>query len=112
MGSEISVVGIVNSIYLLPLYYFSNDDESNPDQIVRLTVTGTPVGSGYMAATVVATYVIILYTMRLILKEFDWFIGTYGFDGSVLVLWAFLTLFLNTEKRNKHMMRPLPSNYT
>jgi len=76
LGFRLSCVGMVNSIWLLPLY--STAEESNKasqitDKIARITVGNIPPGSPRFLGTVLAAYIFFGFTMHFILIEFRWF---------------------------------------
>ena len=78
MGKKICLVGMLNSLWLIPLYATaesSPDTDKITDWVVRITVSHVPSGSARLVATVLAAYVAFGYTMYLILQEFEWFIG-------------------------------------
>lgn len=76
MGFKMSLVGIFNAIWLLPLYATAEESPettSITDGILEVTIAHVPSGSTRLAGTVVAAYILFGYTMHLILRELDWF---------------------------------------
>jgi hypothetical protein len=91
-GVRISLLGVFNAIWLMPLYAgadTSGETEFITDSIIEVTISHVPSGSKRLIATTIAAYLIFGYTMYLILKEFDWFI----------------------EQRQKFLKRPVARNY-
>jgi hypothetical protein len=118
MGFRISLLGVCNAIWLMPLYDGAGTSEETvyiTDSIIEVTISHVPVspivlepsssltslpftlnspqtsqsGSKRLIATAIAAYFIFGYTMYLIYKEFDWFI----------------------EQRQKFLKRPVARNY-
>jgi Late exocytosis, associated with Golgi transport/Cytosolic domain of 10TM putative phosphate transporter len=76
MGLRMSVVGMLNAVWLLPLYCTAGSEsttEASVDGIIRATVANVPSGSKRLAGTVLAAYILIGFTMYLILRELQWF---------------------------------------
>jgi Late exocytosis, associated with Golgi transport/Cytosolic domain of 10TM putative phosphate transporter len=76
MGLRMSVVGMLNAVWLLPLYCTAGSEansEASVDGIIRATVANVPSGSKRLAGTVLAAYILIGFTMHLILRELQWF---------------------------------------
>jgi hypothetical protein len=93
MGYRICLVSIFNAIWLMPLYASSPIDATNvfiTDPVVRVTIAHVASGSKRLVGTVLAAYILFVYVMYLILKEFEWFI----------------------EMRHKHLKKPVAENYT
>ena len=91
LGLKISLIGIFNSIFLIPVnYYGCNEDEDflsiNPNASVvcsNITDSVEMIGFGhvseaskYSIAPVMAAYVMVVSTLCLIYKEFVWFTAT------------------------------------
>ena len=84
MGFNLSLVGVFNSIWLMPLYSTAKDDlldvvngtATPKDRIVQLTISNLPSESPRFLGTVFAAYILIFSTMYMILQEFKWFQGT------------------------------------
>jgi hypothetical protein len=77
MGYKLTRAGILNAIWLLPLYATAEDSDetsSITDRIVRVSIANVPSGSARLIGTVVASYVVFGYAMYLILEEFAWFL--------------------------------------
>ncbi|KAL7556777.1 hypothetical protein ACA910_005220 [Epithemia clementina (nom. ined.)] len=77
MGFRLSLVGIFNALWLIPIYLtaeHSNQTQDIQDDIVKTTIAHVPSGSSRLYATIFAAYIMFGYTMYLILKEFDWYI--------------------------------------
>lgn len=75
-GFKVSCVGIVNSIWLLPMYAtaeLSYETENVQDPVEEMTTSHLPSMSPRFVGTVVAAYIVFLYTMNLLLREFDWY---------------------------------------
>lgn len=91
-GFLVSLLGIFNAIWLMPLYAGAETSEetfSITDSIIEVTISHVSPGSKRLIATAIAAYFIFGYTMYLIFNEFDWFI----------------------EQRQKFLKRPLARNY-
>jgi Late exocytosis, associated with Golgi transport/Cytosolic domain of 10TM putative phosphate transporter len=76
MGLLMSVVGMLNAVWLLPLYCTAgaeSDTESSVDTVTRATVANVPSGSKRLVGTVLAAYILVGFTMHLILRELQWF---------------------------------------
>jgi hypothetical protein len=72
-----SLVGVFNTIWLLPVYVTaeeSSEPEDITDLIVKTTIANVPSGSSRMYATIIASYFIFGYAMYAILQEFTWYI--------------------------------------
>lgn len=92
MGYKLTRAGILNAIWLLPLYAtaeHSDESGSITDRIVKVTIAHVPSGSARLIGTVVASYVVFGYAMYLILEEFAWFL----------------------EMRHKYLRQAKPRNY-
>ena len=66
-----------NTIWLLPIYFTSEDSSENDDitdKVVKTTIAHLPSGSNRLYATVFASYILFGYTMYQILREFEWYI--------------------------------------
>lgn len=75
-GLKVSCVGIANSIWLLPMYAtaeLSNETANVQDPVEQMTTSHLPSMSPRFVGTVVAAYVVFLYTMNLLLHEFTWY---------------------------------------
>ena len=73
----VSLVGIFNTIWLLPVYITAEESDEtadDTDRVVRTTIAHVPPGSARLYATVFAAYIIFGYTMYLILEEIEWYI--------------------------------------
>ena len=76
LGFKLSLLGIVMSFWLLPVYKTAPESENTEyinDVVVQLTVAHVPKGSVRLLATVLAAYLLHLYAMFLILRDFQWF---------------------------------------
>lgn len=92
-GLQISLVGMCNSIWLLPTYgtaHFSKETENVVDHLQMVTVAHLPPGSTRFFATVISAYITFGSVMYFLLKEFEWF----------------------TENRHKFLSAKKPYNYT
>ena len=93
MGWKTSVVGVLNAIWLMPLYHYAetrDDTAGITDKIVETTIAHVPEQSPKLVGTAIAAYFVFGYLMHLMLQEFEWF----------------------TEKRHKYLQKPMPRNYT
>jgi Late exocytosis, associated with Golgi transport/Cytosolic domain of 10TM putative phosphate transporter len=91
-GYRICVLGSLNAIWLMPLYFTaeeSSETASITSTIVMVTITNVPPGSTRFIATAVAANILFGYTMYLMKHEFEWFI----------------------EKRNKFLRKIIARNY-
>lgn len=73
MGLLMSAVGMLNAVFLLPLYCTAGTGAELDDGVLRATVANVPSGSNRLAGTVLAAYILVGFTMRLILEELKWF---------------------------------------
>ena len=92
-GLQISFVGMVNSLWLLPTYgtaKFSKETAQVTDHLEMVTVAHLPPGSNRFFATVIAAYILFGSIMYLLLNEFQWF----------------------TDNRHKFLSSKRASNYT
>jgi hypothetical protein len=89
MGYRICLLGMLNGLWLMPLYATAADEESD-DLVYRITTSHVPAESPRFIGTVLAAYTLFGYTMHLILREFEWFI----------------------ELRHKWLRKAKPRNYT
>jgi hypothetical protein len=66
MGWKLCLLGIFNSIWLMPLYATADtspETEATTDFVVRITVSHLPPESPRLVATVVAAYMLFGFTM-------------------------------------------------
>jgi hypothetical protein len=92
-GFRISVMGIVLSIFLLPIYKTAptaEDTASISDRAVKLTIANVPSGDNRLYATVVAAYLLFGFVVYLLLLDFQWY----------------------TANRLQFLSQRLPRNYT
>ena len=92
LGTKLSFFGVLQSIWLLPLYYTAPQSAQTSylqDVFVLLSVANLPGASGRFTGTVLAAYLICFYSLYLISKEYDWFI----------------------EYRHKYLSQRVPRNY-
>ncbi len=80
LGLKMSLIGIFNSIYLIPVNLSGCEVEEDKchelkDDVEHIGLGYVSQGSSKLLATVVATYVLFLSVMYLIYKEFEWFTG-------------------------------------
>lgn len=78
-GLRLSIMGIVNSVWLMPLYGTAENSPETAhitDKIAKLTTGNVPPGSPRFIGTVIAAYITFVYTMYLLLQEFEWFTKT------------------------------------
>ena len=93
LGFKVSVVGCLNAIYLIPVYYYAvktNDNAGVTDDLDRISIANMNNNDGGMYGTVAASYIVFGYTMYLVIQEFDWYISI----------------------RHQFMSRITPQNYT
>lgn len=88
-GVKLSLMGIFNACYLMPIYATSDAANTAPSKLAAVSTAYVPPESNRFYATVVATYVLYLYAMYLILQEFKWY----------------------TKYRHKFLMQKKPRNY-
>lgn len=91
-GFKISCMGIFNSFWLIPMYVTARtaDETANvQDPVEEMTTGHLPIESRRFIGTVIGAYIIFLYSMYLILYEFEWY----------------------TEKRHAFLMKRTPRNY-
>ena len=75
-GRKMALLGCFNAIWLLPIYFTAPKDEITKDieyWYVWLTASNLPKGSTRFIGTIIATYINYIYTMILIVKEFEWY---------------------------------------
>lgn len=72
LGLRLSGVGVFCSIFLIPVYVTASSEESDHDLWIKTTATNVPSGSQRFTATVLTVYIIMGYTMHLVLSEFQW----------------------------------------
>ena len=87
-GMKISLVGMLNSLWLIPTYATGAVQLSDPVDLI--TINHLPEGSYRFAATVLAAYIFFGATIYFLHKEFEWF----------------------TEHRHKFLSEFTPRNYT
>ena len=80
LGVKLSVVAIVNSIYLMPIYKYtgmggggSAAEEGISDPVMEISLSNLPQGSNSIYATTLAAYTFFGSALYLIAKDFDWF---------------------------------------
>jgi hypothetical protein len=77
LGGKLCFFGALNSVYLIPLYVTAKDSpetEYLQDNFVLMSIANLPASSERFAAAVLASYLSFFYTIRLITKEYDFFI--------------------------------------
>jgi hypothetical protein len=92
MGFRLSLIGIVNSIWLMPVYKTATEktvEDQVRDIFSEITTGNIPAQSSRLIAPVVASYVMFGSAMLMVLKEFKWF----------------------TKMRHKFVMKRIPRNY-
>jgi hypothetical protein len=93
LGEKLCLVGMANALFLIPLYWTAEESEETAyleDPFVKMSIANLPNASSRFAGPVLAAYIVILYSMHLISKEYDWFI----------------------EYRHKYLSMRVPANYT
>ncbi len=91
-GMKLSIVGILNALWLIPVYATAKPDEVTTcvtDWVGKISVSHLAAGSYRFCATVVGAYVVFGYAMYTILQEFQWF----------------------SRYRHKFLAKTLPRNY-
>lgn len=79
LGLKLSLVGMLQSVYLFPIYYWIGEHVYHPatasitDPLQNISLANIPPGHHSSIATTVAAYVFFMTAMYLILKEFEWF---------------------------------------
>lgn len=93
LGLKMSMIGMINAIWLMPLYGTAKQSQSGittiTDPVAQLSIANLPDGSYRLVGTVVATYAIFGYVMYLLLQEMKWF----------------------TQVRHQFLSKPEPRNY-
>ena len=82
MGAKLCLVGVFNSLWLIPLYATADESVETAnidDAIVASTVANIPAGSARLIGTALASYLLFGYAMYLIMVDFKWFIGKWRF---------------------------------
>lgn len=80
-GRKLALMGCFNAIWLFPLYRLGGNESSlatlsiGSRPMASISIVNVPSGSKTFVGTVVAAYVLFLYSMWLVLKEFDWYIS-------------------------------------
>lgn len=93
MGIRISVVAVVNAIWLLPLYAtapISPETSNVTDPVASVTIANVPPGSARLIGPALSAYIFFGYAMYTIFHEFSWY----------------------TRKRHEFLMRTEARNYT
>uniref|UniRef100_A0A7S3DP34 CSC1/OSCA1-like cytosolic domain-containing protein n=1 Tax=Entomoneis paludosa TaxID=265537 RepID=A0A7S3DP34_9STRA len=95
MGLRMSLVGVLNALWLLPLYGITKESEPHGvkglvDQMIQGTVAKVPSGSSRLYATVIAAYIFFGHAMFAISKELSYYI----------------------EMRHKYLRLPLPQHFS
>jgi hypothetical protein len=92
LGARLSLFGILQAAWLIPVYLTAEESEETAyltDIFVKMSIANLPNKSTRFLGAVVAMYAIILYSMYLVTKEYDWF----------------------TEYRHKFLSQRKPRNY-
>ena len=93
LGEKLCLVGMANALFLIPLYWTAEESEETAylqDPFIKMSIANLPNSSSRFAGPILAAYIVVLYSMLLISKEYDWFI----------------------EYRHKYLSRRVPANYT
>jgi len=92
LGLKLSLVGVFNSLYLIPVYFFhphiKEDEEYGA--LDKLSLSAVRKDSNALFATIFSAYVLFSSTMYFLFREFEWF----------------------TTARHKFLRKPRPDNYT
>jgi hypothetical protein len=78
IGLKISLIGCVNAMYVIPVYFYakgSNDNAGVMDDLNKFSIANMNKNDNRMYATVVASYLVFGSAMLLIFQEFKWFIS-------------------------------------
>lgn len=89
---QISIVGVINAMWLLPIYRTAKESPETAevtDGLDRFTLANLPASSMRFFATVLSAYILVLSTMYFLHKEFKWY----------------------TYWRHKFLSRRVPRNY-
>lgn len=92
-GSKLCLLGSFNAIWLIPLYLTAEESEETiqlEDTFVKMSIANLPNKSARFIGTVISAYIIVLASMYLITKEYDWY----------------------TEYRHKYLAKREPRNYS
>eukprot|EP00934_Nitzschia_sp_Nitz4_P002704 Nitzschia sp. Nitz4//scaffold3_size479765//335905//339282//NITZ4_000140-RA/size479765-augustus-gene-1.577-mRNA-1//1//CDS//3329550878//2694//frame0 len=92
LGTKLSLVGAMNAVWLIPVYLTAEESRETSrlsDPFVLMSLANLPIRSPRFVAPVVAIYIIVLSSIYLISKEYDWYI----------------------EYRHKHLAQRKPRNY-
>jgi len=79
LGLKLSLVGMLQSVYLFPVYYWIGEHVYHPatasitDPLQNISLANIPPGHHSAIATTVAAYIFFAAAMYLVLKEFEWF---------------------------------------
>ena len=76
LGTKFTVMGTINSIWLVPLYLTaesSRETDLLTDPFVLMSVANVPIESLRFIGTIVATYITVLVSLYLIVNELDWY---------------------------------------
>ena len=74
MGVKLSLVGVFNSVFLIPVYAFSGPNVvGEADPVKGVSLSNLEQGHNGMIATTVAAYIFFMSAMFFIEKEFEWF---------------------------------------
>jgi len=76
MGRKLSLCGIINAIWLIPLYATAKESEETAyltDVLVQISLANLPSQSKRFFGTVLASYIVFFYTMSLLFNEFKWY---------------------------------------
>jgi calcium permeable stress-gated cation channel len=77
LGFKISVMGCLNAVYLIPVYFYAQKTDDNSgviDDLDKCSIGNMNRGDSRMYGTVVASYLIFGTTMYLVVREFEWYI--------------------------------------
>ena len=76
LGAKLSAVGCFNAIWLIPLFYTAGGlvELNEEDRFVLMSVANLHSGSVRFAGVVVAAYIIVLTSLYLLSKEYNWYI--------------------------------------
>lgn len=74
LGTKVALVGCCNAIYLLPVYKYQGVSPGKTDALDQHSLGHLPNGSAAMVATLLASYVIFVWTLFLVYKEFSWYL--------------------------------------
>lgn len=92
LGAKLSLVGTANAVWLIPVYLTAKESietEYLTYSFEQMSIANLPSKSSRFVGSVFAAYVIILFSMYLVSKEYAWY----------------------TDFRHKYLSKRVPQNY-